>query len=70
MLSADPELDPGSGFPSARNGLLHQRADSFPVQHGKGIRVHDVYGPVVVDKLCGVVARKPEGRLRQVVRAE
>jgi hypothetical protein len=56
VLTADAELDPRTGFPTAHDGLLHQGPYTFSIEHRKGICFHNVGGSIKIDELRGIIA--------------
>jgi hypothetical protein len=56
VLTADAELNPGTGLPAAGNGLPHQGSYPFSVKHRKGIRFHNIGRSIKIDEFCRIVA--------------
>ena len=71
VLPTDPELDRRLRAPPPLHGDSHQVADALLVDHLERIPLEDSVLEVVREKLAlSVVAREPERRLCEVVRAE
>ena len=60
MFAADAELDRRGGSSGRRDGLLHEGADSFPIQHREGIGFQNVGRLVEIDES----SRHRHGRIR------
>ena len=70
MLSTNPELEIRTGPPSFRDRHAHQGSDSFPIQDGEGIGIEDVFRLIDADEFGGVIPRKAEGSLGEIVGPE
>jgi hypothetical protein len=70
VLTADAELNPGTGFSTADDGLLHQGPYPFSIEHREGIRFHNVGGSIKIDELRRIIAGEPKRGLGKVVRPE
>ena len=67
VLAANTELDAGARRTACCNRLLHQRSNTFPIENGKGIRIHDVRRPVKINELGCVVPGTPIGERNEMV---
>ena len=70
VLAADAQLDPGPLPAAALDGDLHQVADPLLVDRLERVALEHAALEVIGEEAAAVVARDPERRLRQVVRAE
>ena len=70
VFTAYAELNPWTGFPTSRDGLLHQSPHPFSIEHCEGIRFQNVGGSIKIDELRGIVAGETECGLGEVVRPE
>ena len=71
VLAADTELELGLDAAAALDRDLHQLADTLGVEHLERVALEDAVLEVEGEELAlGVVAREPDRRLREVVRAE
>src|SRR5450759_2299273 len=70
VLAADPELQVGPAPTAALDAVAHEVADSLYVDRREGILLEDLLLLVDLQELPAVVARKPKGELRQVLRAD
>src|SRR5205823_4097178 len=70
VLAANAELQPGPGCTPALGGDAHQFADALHIQRNERV-VFEYPEPLVSpDKARGVVPRKAEDRLGQIVRTK
>jgi hypothetical protein len=56
VLTADAELNSGTGPPASLDGLLHQGPHPFSIEHCEGIPFHYVGGSIKIDELRRIVA--------------
>ena len=70
MLAADAELELGLRRPPFLDGDLHQRADAITIERDERVLRQDAALDILRQELAGVVARRPNSGLGQVVGAE
>src|SRR5207342_1305873 len=70
VLTADAELNPGTGLPASGDGLLHQGPHPFSIEHREGIGFQNVRRSIKIDELRGIVTGETERGLGEVVRPE
>ena len=70
MLSADAQLDIGTGLAAQFGSHFNQLAYALLVKTGKGIKLVYLLGIVIIQELTGVIAAEAEGHLGKVVGAE